>query len=74
MKKNFVRLIAQVATVSALFVIGLIAISGEPAEDANFIEIFAIQIATTAVSWTAAYLLNRKWQIFRKLEHTGLFQ
>lgn len=74
MKKNFVRLIAQVAIVSVLFVIGLIAICGEPAQDANFIATVACQLLVAVACISIATALSKKWQIARKMNYTGLFQ
>lgn len=74
MKKNFIKFIAQLAVVSALAGVGLIALTGEPAEGTCFIEIFAIQMLVAAVCLGSAYVLGRKWQINRKLTATGLFQ
>lgn len=74
MKANTMKFYAQLAIEGALVSIGTIALIGEPTDDANFIATIIGQMIVLAVSWTAAYLLNRKWQILRKLEYTGLFQ
>lgn len=74
MKKNFIKFIAQIAVVSALAGVGLVALTGEPAEDADFIKIFAIQMIVAVVCLGSAIFFGRKWQINRKLEATGLFQ
>ena len=74
MKKNFIKFIAQLAVVSAIAGVGLIALTGEPAESANFIKIFAIQMLVAAICLGSAICLGRKWQISRKMTFTGLFQ
>ena len=74
MKKNFIKFIAQLAGVTALAGVGLIALTGEPAEGTCFIKIFAIQMLVAAICLGSAIVLGRKWQINRKLTATGLFQ
>lgn len=74
MKKNFIKFIAQLAVVSTLAGVGLIALTGEPTDDANFIKIFAIQMIVAVVCLGSAIVLGKKWHINRKLSATGLFQ
>jgi len=74
MKKNFIKFIAQIALVGVLSAIGIVALTGEPTDDANFIKIFAIQMIVAVICLGSAIVLGRKWQINRKLTATGLFQ
>ncbi len=74
MKKNFAKFIAQLATVSIIATIGILALCSEPTAEADFLKTFIAQVAIAAVCFTVTYLLGRKWQINRKMTFTGLFQ
>lgn len=74
MKKNLIKFVAQLAVVGVLATIGFIALCSEPAENVNFLKVFAGQITVAVLTLTSAILLGRKWQITRKLTYTGLFQ
>ena len=66
MKTNHLKFYAQMTIVSVLGVIGLIAISGEPAMGSNFIAVMGFQVAVCAVCWIAAWRLWVRWSISRK--------
>lgn len=74
MKRNLIKFYAQLSIVGTLATLGLVALCGEPTEDANFLAVFSGQIAVVIFTWTLAYLLSKRWQIIRKIEATGLFQ
>lgn len=74
MKKNFVVFIAQLAIVGALIAVGTVAILGEPNDDAKFVVTLIGQLIVTAATWSIAGVLCNKWQLFRKMAFTGLFQ
>lgn len=74
MKKNFAKFIAQLVVVGTIATIGFLALCSEPTAEADFLKTFIAQVVVAAVCMTAAYLLGRKWQLTRKMTHTGLFQ
>lgn len=59
MKPNKLKL----TIVAILGTIGLVALTGEPAEDAPFLATFATQVAVWAATWLAAYALAKRWHI-----------
>ena len=74
MKRNLIKFYVQLSIVGILATLGLVALCGEPTEDANFPAVFSGQIAVVIFTWALAYLLSKRWQIIRKIEATGLFQ
>lgn len=72
MKANTMKFYAQLVIVGLLIAIGTLALIGEPASDANFIVTVIGQLVVTALSWTIAGALGRKWQINRKMTYTRL--
>ena len=74
MKRNLIKFSAQLSIVGILATLGLVALCGEPTEDANFLAVVSGQIAVVIFTWSLAYVLSKKWQIVRKIEATGLFQ
>lgn len=73
MKRNRCKFYAQLTVVGVLATVGLLAISGEPAEDADFLKTFAIQVVVWAMSWLTAAVLYHKWNLGRKVEATDNF-
>lgn len=67
MKQYRLRFYARMGVVATLGVIGLTALTGEPAEEANFIAIVAAQIGTAAACWGTAWWLAKRWQLTRIL-------
>lgn len=74
MKANHLHFYAQLAVVGILAAVGIIALTGEPTEDAHFLATAAAQLAVAFVCIGSAIVLGKKWQINRKLTATGLFQ
>ena len=67
MKTNKLKFYTRTTIVAMLGTIGLLALTGEPAEDAPFLATFACQVAVWAVTWLAAYALANRWQLTRVL-------
>lgn len=67
MKRNTMRFYAQVSVVTTLASVGLLAICGEPNEDANFLLTVIGQLVWCIAFCGAAWALARKWDLARKL-------
>jgi hypothetical protein len=67
MKRNTMRFYAQVTIVGVLASVGVIALCGEPNEDANFLLTVIGQFVWCFAWCGAAWSLGRKWKIGRKL-------
>lgn len=66
MKRNRLIYGAQMTIVCVLATVGLIALCGEPTEDANFILTVFIQLVVAAVCLTAASFLAYYWDLNKK--------
>lgn len=69
MKRNVMTFYTQLAIVSVLASIGVIALCGEPTEDANFLSVVFGQLVCFALFCGAAYLLGHKWNLSRKMRY-----
>ena len=67
MKQYRIRFYARVGVVATLSAIGMVALSGEPAEGANFIAVVAAQVGVAAACWGIAWRLAKRWQLTRVL-------
>jgi len=67
MKRNTLRFFAQLTSVSVLALVGLLALCGEPADDANFLLVVIAQLAVFATCWIVAWRLCVRWNISRKM-------
>lgn len=63
MKRNKLKFYTRATVIATLGMIGLIALAGEPTDDAPFLATFCCQVATWATSWLAAYALAKCWHI-----------
>ena len=63
MKAFRLKFYTRTTIVAMLGTIGLLALTGEPAEDAPFLATFAAQVAVWAATWLAAYTLAKRWHI-----------
>ena len=63
MKPVNLKFYTRTTIIALLGTIGLLAITGEPAEDAPFLATFACQVAVWAATWLAAYALAKHWHI-----------
>lgn len=70
MKRNRCKFYAQLTVVGVLATVGLLAISGEPAEDADFLSTILVQVVVWATSWLTAAVLYHKWNLGRKVKAT----
>lgn len=68
MKTNKLKFYTRTTIVALLGTIGLLALTGEPAEDAPFLATFACQVAVWDVTWLAAYALAKRWHITEIIE------
>ncbi len=57
------RYYARQTIVGTLMCVGLIALSGEPTEDTNWIVCLLLQLLTWATTWATALWLYRHWEI-----------
>lgn len=67
MKLYRIRFYARVSVVGILSSVGMIALSGEPVEGANFLAVVAVQVGTAAACWVAAWWLAKRWRLTRIL-------
>lgn len=67
MKQYRIRFYARMGVVATLSAIGMVALSGEPAEGANFVAVVAAQVGTAAACWGTAWWLAKRWQLTRVL-------
>ena len=67
MKQYRIRFYARVGVVATLSAIGMVALSGEPAEGANFIAVVAAQVGVAAACWGIAWRLAKRWGLTRIL-------
>ena len=67
MKTNKLKFYTRTTIVALLGTIGLLALTGEPAEDANFVAVVAAQVGTAAACWGTAWWLAKRWQLTRVL-------
>lgn len=67
MKQYRIRFYARVGVVATLSAVGMVALSGEPAEGANFIAVVCGQIGVAAACWGTAWRLAKRWQLTRIL-------
>ena len=63
MKPNKLKFYTRTTLVALLGTIGLLALTGEPAENAPFLATFACQVAVWAATWLAAFALAKRWHI-----------
>ena len=66
-KTSFFRIqfFARLSVITCLGLVGLLALTGEPADDAPFVMTFAAQLLVWAFSWLSAWTLYRHWHIGR---------
>lgn len=61
MKTYRLSFYAKKGIVAILMCAGLIALAGEPTEDANLLLCAALQLLTAATTWATALYLFRRW-------------
>lgn len=71
MKKNTIIFYLQLLVVGGLVIIGFVALSGEPMDDANYWQAFGVQILVAVAAWMSAYVLARKWRLNDKVTRTN---
>ena len=67
MKGYRIRFYARVSVVGMLSAVGMVALSGEPAADANFMAVVCGQLVVAALCWLVAWLLAKRWHLTRIL-------
>lgn len=67
MKQYRIRFYARMSVVATLGAVGLVALSGEPAEGTNFIAVVCGQIGVAAACWGTAWWLAKRWRLTRVL-------
>ena len=67
MKTNKLKFYTRTTIVALLGTIGLLDLTGEPAEDAPFLATFTCQVAVWAACWGTAWWLAKRWQLTRVL-------
>ena len=64
-KASFFRIqfFTRMSVIATLGTLGLVILTGEPADEAEFLVTFAAQVCVWAVTWIAAWLLYRHWNM-----------
>lgn len=60
------RYYAQQTTIAMLFIVGLIAMSGEPTESSHYLLATFAQAFVLLAAWISAYCLYFHWQIGKR--------